>query len=429
MLNDQWVSHPTWASEESGFLTHKKNSFEETLHRSEEERHEYQTHIDAITRTIAVLDPINTRLNEMKSEERAQFRLQPDLGGPSPAIYQKTLKKVYGREHWSEIYIGLQENPVTAVPIVLARLKQKSEEWRRQQREWNRTWREVDAKNFYKALDNQGIQFKASEKKNITAKFFAQDIETIKAAQVKEAERIKSAAPTAYQLEYDFQDTDVLQDALRLIYSFLDHSSSPYGNSERRSIEQFLKSFLPTLFSSSSLEFDAPSAVLNHPTEKPVDDLDEPGEGSRSVREASGRRSAPGSQASGVPAGDLRKRLLKTVQEGTPSRAAKQSRSSGSASPAATGSPGAPQAAKLPSDDAEDKARSKAEDMWIREVPASAHGHSVEAGDAPAQKRPFFTSTTFYTLLRLLQVTNFTRLLLAWKTHVAMSSSSCILAC
>ena len=69
MLNDEWISHPTWASEESGFIAHKKNQFEDTLHRSEEERHEYQTHIDAITSTIALLEPLQARIEEMSQTQ------------------------------------------------------------------------------------------------------------------------------------------------------------------------------------------------------------------------------------------------------------------------------------------------------------------------------------------------------------------------
>ena len=129
-------------------MTHKKNTFEDALHRSEEERHEYQVHIDSLLRTISVLDPLEARIEEMSAEERASFKLGPDLGGWSPAVYQKVIKKVYGREAASEVYRALQEFPGVAVPVVLARLKQKSEEWRRLQREWNRTWREIDAKNF-----------------------------------------------------------------------------------------------------------------------------------------------------------------------------------------------------------------------------------------------------------------------------------------
>lgn len=96
-------------------------------------------HIDSLLRTISVLDPLEARIEEMSAEERASFKLGPDLGGWSPAVYQKVIKKVYGREAASEVYRALQEFPGVAVPVVLARLKQKSEEWKRLQREWNRT--------------------------------------------------------------------------------------------------------------------------------------------------------------------------------------------------------------------------------------------------------------------------------------------------
>jgi paired amphipathic helix protein Sin3a len=33
VLNDEYVSHPIWASEDSGFVASKKNSYEEELHR------------------------------------------------------------------------------------------------------------------------------------------------------------------------------------------------------------------------------------------------------------------------------------------------------------------------------------------------------------------------------------------------------------
>jgi len=82
VLNDEWVSHPTWASEDTGFTTHKKNAFEEALHKSEEERHEYDFHIEAITRTIHILEPIMSRINLMDADERTHFKLKPGIGLP-----------------------------------------------------------------------------------------------------------------------------------------------------------------------------------------------------------------------------------------------------------------------------------------------------------------------------------------------------------
>ena len=171
-------------------MTHKKNVFEDTLHKSEEERHEYQVHIEALIRTIAVLDPLNSRIAEMSPEERQQFRLKADLGGPSRAIYEKMIKKVYGRDAGMEVIKALHECPGVSVPVVLNRLKQKCEEWKRSQREWSRTWREVDAKNFYKALDHQGITFKQNDKKNITMKSFVAELESGKTDFYKNREEL-----------------------------------------------------------------------------------------------------------------------------------------------------------------------------------------------------------------------------------------------
>ena len=152
VLNDEWVSVMTLGSEEF-FLAHRKNPFEEALHRSEEERHEYDFHIEANLRTIALLEPIAAKIATMSPKERETFRLKPGLGGQSKSLYQRIIKKVYGKEIGREVIAALHENPCVSVPIVLARLKQKDEEWKRALREWNRVWREVDAKNFYRSLD------------------------------------------------------------------------------------------------------------------------------------------------------------------------------------------------------------------------------------------------------------------------------------
>ncbi|KAH8099312.1 hypothetical protein BXZ70DRAFT_943231 [Cristinia sonorae] len=434
VLNDAWVSHPTWASEEAGFMTHKKNVFEDTLHKSEEERHEYQVHIEAILRTIAVLDPLNVRISEMSAEERQQFRLKPNLGGPSRAIYEKMIKKVYGREAGMEVIKALHECPGVAVPVVLVRLKQKCDEWKRLQREWSRTWREVDAKNFYKALDHQGITFKANDKKNITSKSFVHEIETARAEFYKNREELglplNTHEPCSVALQYEFTDTAVLHDSLKMVYSFLDHSQSTWVPSERRAVERFLRSFVPVLFMFSSHEFNAACGPLD-PAGGDDEQMDVV-EGSETTEDnrngAGGRHSAGGSQSqsasTGVAAGDLRKRLLKTVQEDLPDRLSNSKESSsltgGSASPAGPGSPVT--AGKRSGGASEEmEARSKPEDVWIREMATlTQDGVSGFAGDAPVARRPFFANTAFYTLLRLLQLL-YSRLLACKETGAQLA--------
>ncbi|CAD6885821.1 unnamed protein product [Tilletia laevis] len=257
VLNDTWVCHPTWASEGESFNPHKKNQYEDALYRSEEERHEYDYHIEANLRTIALLEPIAARIQSMPTEERAIFRLRPGLGGQSRSIYQRVIKKVYGREHGLEVIAALHDNPTVAVPVVLARLKQKDEEWKRAQREWNKVWREVDSRNFYKSLDHQGITFKAADKKNITHKAFIAEIEARRTSQQQRRFNLDPDLPrarTQHQLAYVMDDKNVIFDVLKLSFIYLDRT--PYSKPDSDRIEAFLRTFIPKFMCLEPAEFE-----------------------------------------------------------------------------------------------------------------------------------------------------------------------------
>ncbi|KAL4069818.1 hypothetical protein V8B97DRAFT_2104708 [Scleroderma yunnanense] len=389
VLNDVWVSHPTWASEEAGFISHKKNSFEEALHKSEEERHEYHVQLDALARTIALFEPLNARIEEMTNEERSAFRLKADFGGPSKSIYHRTLKKVYGRDAGAEVIHALQECPSVALPVVLARLKAKDEEWRRAQREWNKTWREVDAKNFYKSLDHQGNVFKGNDKRCITAKHFVGNIESIKTEQLRKREQQKrpsfAAGSLGHQLEFDLSEMSVLQDILRLVYSFLDHSQAHYSAPERRSIASFLCTFVPLLCMFPTTDFDAACGLADSLRDDNI-------EHETPIGQHSGSRSVGGGtrQGSPVAAGDLRRHLLKTVQE-------RALRGEGKDVPNYIQSnPASP----CPVDTETKRIlfENGPEDTWIHISQMSAR---VDAGSW--KRKLFFCNTTFYTMLCLLQ--------------------------
>lgn len=130
VLNDDWASHPTWASEDSGFVAHRKNIYEESLHRIEEERHDYDFNIEANAKVIQLLEPIAQSLLAMDAADRENFRMPNGLGGQSQSIYKRVLKKIYGTEKGPEVAADLFKDPCSVLPIVLARLKQKDEEWR-----------------------------------------------------------------------------------------------------------------------------------------------------------------------------------------------------------------------------------------------------------------------------------------------------------
>lgn len=449
VLNDEWVSHPTWASEDTGFYTHKKNIYEDALHRSEEERHEYDFHIEAISRTIVMLEPISTKIASMPEQERHTFKLKPNFGGSGKAIHQRLVKKIYGRDAGGEVIKAMQDSPALAVPVVLARLKQKEEEWKRAQREWNKVWREVDARNYAKSLDYQSVTFKAADKKATSARTFISQIEALRDQQ--HARRAALIDPLfartrpRHQVELRLEDEEVLKDALKLTFSYLDRTQGQISFADRRRIEGFLRSFVPILLGLDQTAFQTAFAMPGQTSGQAgvwenglnlngvdgasdVSDSDAAmsvvGEdggdeyvpapastGKRSSSRSAGK-AASGSGGSGAvngSGGDLRKRLLKSEQaKSTSGRKTRGQGKDGSGTPSPAGS-------RFSSPAVFDKPASSSAVAVV--VAAAGAGSGAEEGEIVAvaepganagktgkAKYPFFCNVHFYVLVRLLEV-------------------------
>jgi paired amphipathic helix protein Sin3a len=65
----------------------------------------------------------------MTPSEQEQFRMPAALAGQTTSIFKRVCKKVYG-ERGIDVVNDMFSAPFTVVPVVLARLKQKDEEWR-----------------------------------------------------------------------------------------------------------------------------------------------------------------------------------------------------------------------------------------------------------------------------------------------------------
>lgn len=272
VLNDEWVGHPTWASEDSGFISHRKNQYEEILFKIEEERLEFDYHMEANLRTIQTLETIANRIANMTPEQKANFKVPPGLGHTSQTIYKKVIRKIYDKDRGFEVIDALHENPAVAVPVVLKRLKQKDEEWKRAQREWNKVWREMEQKVFYKSLDHLGLTFKQADKKLLTAKQMVSEISTVKIEQ--QNKRLHPLTPKPQeQLNYLFSDREVIYDILRLSEFYIHHSSN-YSVGDREKLGAFFKHFIGLLFGISTEEIDSGLAArskekaVEHSSEK-----------------------------------------------------------------------------------------------------------------------------------------------------------------
>ena len=144
VLNDTWVSFPSW-SEDSQFVTSRKTQYEEFIYRTEDERFEFDVVLETNKDTIKVLESVQKKMSRMPPEEAARYRLDDCLGGSSPTIHQRAIRRIYG-DKAGDIIDGLKRNPVVAVPLVLRRLKSKDEEWREVQKNFNKTWRDQNEK-------------------------------------------------------------------------------------------------------------------------------------------------------------------------------------------------------------------------------------------------------------------------------------------
>ncbi|KAK8225885.1 hypothetical protein HDK90DRAFT_496121 [Phyllosticta capitalensis] len=251
VLNDEWASHPTWASEDSGFVAHRKNQFEEGLHRIEEERHDYDHTIEACVRTIQQLEPIAQQLINMAPEERVVFKLPTNLGGQSETIFKRVIYKIYNRERGNAVIEHLFTTPYTVIPVLLNRMKQKLEEWKAAQREWEKVWREQTQRIFWKSLDHQSASAKAADKRQFQAKTLQNEIQ-VKYEEQKRQREVQGLPVPKYQFEYSFTDVDVLLDASRLLLMHAENSNS----AESHRLYTFVKEFVPLFFGLDAQKFD-----------------------------------------------------------------------------------------------------------------------------------------------------------------------------
>ncbi|KAJ5059893.1 hypothetical protein PSV09DRAFT_2373371 [Bipolaris maydis] len=251
VLNDEWASHPTWASEDSGFVAHRKNTFEEGLHRIEEERHDYDFNIEACSRTIQQLEPIANQLLTMKPEDRIGFTLPPGLGGQSETIYKRVIMKIYGRERGKDVIKELFQMPWSVVPVLLHRLKTKLEDWKAAQREWEKVWRDQTQKIFWKSLDHQSITVKQVDKRQFQPKSLTNEIQ-VRYEEQKRLQQIQEISQPDYQFAFSFKDEEVLFDVARLMLTFADNNPG----AEFAKVVPFVREFVPLFFGIDSAKFE-----------------------------------------------------------------------------------------------------------------------------------------------------------------------------
>ncbi|XP_067630005.1 LOW QUALITY PROTEIN: paired amphipathic helix protein Sin3a [Eurosta solidaginis] len=252
VLNDKWVSFPTWASEDSTFVTSRKTQFEETIyrniHRTEDERFELDVVIETNSATIRVLEGVQKKMSRMSPEDLSRYYLDDYLGGTSQTIHQRAIHRIYG-DKAGEIIQGLKKNPSVAVPIVLKRLKVKEEEWREAQKVFNKVWREQNEKYYLKSLDHQAINFKPNDMKALRSKNLFNEIETL--YDERHDQDDENGEPvTGPHIVLLYKDKTILDDAANLLIHHVKRQTG-IQKQEKTKIKHILRQFVPDLFFSA----------------------------------------------------------------------------------------------------------------------------------------------------------------------------------
>jgi paired amphipathic helix protein Sin3a len=256
VLNGTYVSFPSW-SEDSTFISSKKNQYEELIFRVEDERFELDVVLETNMAAIRVLENVMNKISHMSTEELSKFRLTNSLGGSSEVIYIKAIQRIY-LDKAKDFIDGMRRNPSVAVPLVLKRLKAKDEEWRESKKILEKQWKEHIERNYLKSLDYCAASFKQNDQRQLKTKHFIDEIENLyyKRQEQRKNEMLAQKAGVAAvvpliehhqpHVSFVYEDKSILEDAAALIIHHVKRQTA-IQKEDKQKIKQIVYHFLPDL--------------------------------------------------------------------------------------------------------------------------------------------------------------------------------------
>ncbi|XP_064197240.1 paired amphipathic helix protein Sin3b [Anguilla rostrata] len=253
VLNDTWVSFPSW-SEDSTFVSSKKTPYEEQLHRCEDERFEV-TYRFRSPRTSEVVRSAGPSAADVRQgaglAERTGHRFRCTLVPQRPSRGEKRAKRPRLEDSAS----------LTPPPARVRRLKAKEEEWREAQQGFNKIWREQYEKAYLKSLDHQGVNFKQNDIKALRSKSLLNEIESVydeRQEQSTEEGGVgqqgrdgggggSGGAVSEPHMVFTYEDKQILEDAASLIIYHVKRQPTIHKD-DKDHIKRIVQHFVPDLF-------------------------------------------------------------------------------------------------------------------------------------------------------------------------------------
>ncbi|XP_040873808.1 paired amphipathic helix protein Sin3-like 4 [Glycine max] len=215
VLNDYWVS-VTSGSEDYSFKHMRKNQYEESLFRCEDDRFELDMLLESVNVTTKRVEELLDKINSNIIKGDSPIRIEEHL----TAINLRCIERLYG-DHGLDVMEVLRKNAPLALPVILTRLKQKQEEWARCRADFSKVWGEIYAKNYHKSLDHRSFYFKQQDTKSLSTKALLAEIKEICEKKRKDDVLLAIAAgnrrPILPNLEFKYSDPDIHEDLYQLI--------------------------------------------------------------------------------------------------------------------------------------------------------------------------------------------------------------------
>ncbi|GMJ13159.1 SIN3-like 4 [Hibiscus trionum] len=216
VLNDHWVS-VTSGSEDYSFKHMRKNQYEESLFRCEDDRFELDMLLESVNATTKRVEELLEKINSNIIKIDNPIRIEEHLS----ALNLRCIERLYG-DHGLDVMDVLRKNAHLALPVILTRLKQKQEEWARCRSDFNKVWAEIYAKNYHKSLDHRSFYFKQQDSKNLSTKALLAEIKEISENKRKEDDVLLAIAagnrrPIIANLKFEYPDPEIHEDLYQLI--------------------------------------------------------------------------------------------------------------------------------------------------------------------------------------------------------------------
>ncbi|CAN8305638.1 unnamed protein product [Cochlearia groenlandica] len=204
----------TLESEDNSFNHMPKNQYEESLFWCEDHRYEVDMLLSWISSAIEKVKILLKKITNNIISIDTPICIEKHL-----SVWDlRCIEQLYGDDGLL-VMDHLKKNVQRAIPVILTRLEQKQEDWRRCLTDFQKVWADVYAKNHRKSRDHQTLYFKQQDSKKLNTKCLVEEIlnERYHQDDLLQAVVVRTVPSFTPDLEFRYCDSQIHEDLYLLI--------------------------------------------------------------------------------------------------------------------------------------------------------------------------------------------------------------------